>query len=53
MKDAILGMISRYVANNMDWFIKTYSKDSSILKNFLYESMPARKKEGDRKLLNY
>ena len=50
MKDAILGMISRYVADNMDWFIKMYSKDSSLLKNLLYEVMYARKNDGDRKL---
>lgn len=50
MKNAILGMISRYVADNMDWFIKKYSKNSSILKKFLYETMSARKKDGDRKL---
>ena len=50
MKDAILGMLSRYVADNMDWFVKNYSKDSSTFKNFIYEIMSARKKEGDRKL---
>ena len=50
MKDAILGMLSRYVADNMDCFVKNYSKDSSTFKNFIYEIMSARKKEGDRKL---
>lgn len=50
MKNAIMAFISRYVAENMDWFIQSYSGDSSVLKWFLYDLMSARKNEKDRNL---
>ena len=50
MKNSIMAFISRYVAENMDWFIQKYSSDSSVLKSFLYDSMSARKNDEDRKL---
>lgn len=50
MKNSILALISRFVADNMDWFVQKYSDDSSTLKKLIYDSMSARRNEGDRKL---
>ena len=50
MKDSILVLLSRCVSDNVDWFVKKYTKDESTLKNFIYTMMSTRVNENDRKL---